>query len=168
MEWQWVIIWNVNLHGFLQWLSSSLNLLVPEARKMSASLRGADPWVKKICVHPLPGSGHSFQIKAVLTEVHWRSWSERRLPVGRIGTLRNLLGSINVIQLGENEGGGVFSSSFFPFYQWHAHHLWEFIPKNEGLSSYPLPVLKCLSMLMIVCLTPWQDFRKLVQRQGHN
>lgn len=59
-----------------------------------------------------------------------------------------------MIQLGENEGGGVFSSSFFHSVN-DMHIICEhFIPKNEGLSSYPLPVLAFLSMLMLVCLTP--------------
>lgn len=144
MGWQWVIIWDINLNGSLQWLSSSLQLQVPEAGKMYAFLGGPVPRVQTFA-HPVLNGGHFFQVKAMLNEVHWRSWSEWRFDVGKKAEWENLLRSRNVIQLRENEGvGGI--SLYFSISDTHIIYAWQraqweqrlkdYIPKKEGPSSH--------------------------------
>lgn len=99
------------------------------------------------------------------------SWSEWRLGVGRAAKLENLLGSINMIQLEENEGGGAFSSSFFYSvsdmhiicgWQWSSwEQRWkDFIAEKEWLSSHPFPVLKFLLMPYDSLLDSMTSFQK--------
>lgn len=56
-------------------------------------------------------SGHFFQVKARLMEVHWGSWHKWSFDVGRPAKWENPMGWINVTRLGENKVGSVSSSS---------------------------------------------------------
>lgn len=121
---------------------------VPEAWKMHASTS------EDMCASS-EDSGRFSQVKAMLVEAHWRSWNGWRLDAGRAAKLENLLGSINVIQLGENEGGEhfplVFSTllvtcrSFALGNEINENKDDRILSLRKGLSSHSLPVLNFLS-----------------------
>lgn len=103
----------------------------------------------------LPGEGHAGWA-ALQAMKGLKAWCRE----SKIKKLKNLLGSINVIQLGGNEGGGVFFSNFFHSIS-DMHILCEdFIPKKERLSSHPLPMLKFLSMPNDSMLDSTTSFQK--------
>lgn len=116
------------------------------------------------------------QVKAMLVEAHWRSWNGWRLDAGRAAKLENLRGSINVIQLGENEGGEHFPPAFSTLLvTCTSFALGNEINENKddrilslkkrallSLSPFAKFFIKCL---MTVCLTPWQAFRKLMGKK---